>query len=253
MVTDIQTPVFPEALTLPEQARAIVITDQETYNTAASLKIHYAQWRKRIIDEFAPMKEAAHKAHKAITSKEAEYLAPVTEAEGILKAALIKWQDEQARLQRIEQARLEAIARAEAEADRQRREAEARVIMEAERKRDEEARIAAALEAQTAGAGEETVAAILDTPVLDVAPVEAYMEPAAYVAPVVAAPTYQRMVGTGIREVWGCRIVNMKQLCAAIGRGEVPENYVTGTTALNDRARADKGMLKIPGVEPVRK
>ena len=167
MVIEIeQTPQFPEALTLPVQARSIVISDQETYTAAATFKITLADMRRKIVDEFKPMKEAAHKAHKAITSKEAEYLAPVTEAEGILISSLKAWQAEQERLQRIETARLQELHRQEMERQRLAAEAEAKLIRDEElrvqaeaRKRDDEERLAAAEAAQKAG--DEVTADIL--------------------------------------------------------------------------------------------
>jgi hypothetical protein len=225
-------PKFPEALTLPQQARAIVIKDQESYTAAANLKITFAGWRKKITEEFAPMKDAAHKAHKAITEKEKEYLAPVTEAEAILVGGIKRFQEEQERLRRIEQQRLEAIARAEAEVEAKRRREEAEAI----RKQEEEARL------------NEAIATGVDE-VAPLPPVEAYMEPAPYVAPVVAAPTYEKVVGTGIRRTWGARVTDIKALCRAIAAGEVPENYIEpNMTALNGRARSDKSMMRIPGV-----
>ncbi len=206
---------FPEALTLPEQAKAIVITDAASYQVAANFKITLAGWRKKITDEFKPMKDAAHKAHKAITEKEGSYLKPITDAELLLRTSLVKWQDEQERIRRAEQMRLEAEARQRAEAERQQREE-------------------AALQ--------EAIAVGSD---------EVFVEPAPIEAPVIAAPTYEPVKGLGIKRTWAARVDNMRELCAAIGRGEVSTTYVAATAALNERARADKGELKIPGVTAV--
>lgn len=209
------------------------------------------------------MKEAAHKAHKAITAKENEYLAPIEQAERMLVTAIKGWSAEQERRRIEEQRRLEAEARIAAEADRRRREAEAAAARaEAERaaaeirKRDEEIRLSLALAALAAGDSEESVAALLDIPVIDVPTVpavEEFMEPAAYIVPQVAAPTYDRMKGLGIPERWEAEITDMKKLCAAIGRGEVPEHYVAPTPALNSRVRSDKSLTNIPGVRAVKK
>lgn len=218
MVAEITTPEYPEALTLPEQAKAITITNAETYTQAANFKITLAGWRKKIVDEFAPMKEAAHKAHKAITAKEGEYLKPITEAEATLKAAIVKWQDEQEKLRRIEQARLEAEAREAAEADRKRREEEA-------------------LNAAIAEGTEEV-----------------YVEPVAYVPPPIAAPTYEPVKGLGITRRWGAEVTDIKKLCRAVADGVVPETYVLpNQVALNQRAAADKQSLLIPGVKAIQK
>lgn len=212
------TPEFPEALTLPEQAKAIVILNADDYKRAADFKITLAGWRKKITEEFAPMKEAAHKAHKAITAKEGEYLKPITDAEATLKASIIKWQDEQERLRRIEQARLEAEARAAAERERQQREEEALQTAIAE--------------------GTE----------------EVYVEPAPYVPPPIAAPTYEKVTGLGITRRWGAEVTDIKKLARAVADGVVPESYVLpNQVALNQRAAADKNSLLIPGVRAIQK
>lgn len=212
------TPEFPEALTLPEKAKAIVIRNADDYKQAAEFKITLAGWRKKITEEFAPMKEAAHKAHKAITAKEGEYLKPITEAESTLKASIIKWQDEQEAIRRAEQARLEAESRAAAEEERKRREEEALQVAIAE--------------------GSD----------------EVYVEPAPYVPPPIAAPTYEKVTGLGITRRWGAEVTDIKKLCRAVADGVVPESYVLpNMPALNQRAQADKQALLLPGVRSIQK
>lgn len=212
------TPEFPEALTLPEKAKAIVIRTADEYKQAAEFKITLSDWRKKIVEEFAPMKEAAHKAHKTITAKEGEYLKPITEAESTLKASIIKWQDEQESIRRAEQARLEAEARAAAEEERKRREEEA-------------------LQAAIAEGAEEV-----------------YVEPAPYVPPPIAAPTYEKVTGLGITRRWGADVTDIKKLCRAVADGVVPESYVLpNMPALNQRAQADKQALVLPGVRSIQK
>jgi hypothetical protein len=218
MMTLEVTPEFPEALTLPEQAKAITITNAETYTQAANFKITLAGWRKKIVDEFAPMKEAAHKAHKAITAKEGEYLKPITEAEATLKAAIVKWQDEQEAIRRAEQRRLEMEAQMQRDLERQRLEEEA-------------------LNAAIAEGTEEV-----------------YVEPVAYVPPPIAAPTYEPVKGLGITRRWGAEVTDIKKLCRAVADGVVPETYVLpNMPALNSRAQADKQSLLIPGVRSAQK
>lgn len=258
---ELQTPSFPEALTLPEQAKAIAIRDQASYDIAAGFKKDLAGWRKRIVEEFAPMKEAAHKAHKAITAKENEYLGPILQAEGMVVVAIKRWADEQERIRMAEQRRLEEEARKAAEVDRLRREAEAKAIRDEElrvqadaRAKDEALRLERAAEAERTGGDVE---AALDTPVIevpDVAPIEAYMAPAAPVAPTVAAPTFEAAAGLGIRRTWGAEVFSIRLLCAAVANGEVPESYVQpNIVALNTRARSDQSMMKVPGVRAVAK
>ncbi len=258
---ELQTPSFPEALTLPEQAKAIAIRDQATYNQAADFKKNLAGWRKKIVEEFAPMKEAAHKAHKAITAKENEYLAPITQAEGMVVVAIKQWVIEQEQRRKIEQARMEREAREAAEADRLRREAEAKAIRAEELRQAEELRLKdEALRLERAAEAERTggdVDAALNTPVIEVpevAPIEAYIAPPAPVAPVVAAPTFEAAKGLGIRQTWGAEVTSIRLLCAAVANGEVPEFYIQANlVALNARARSDQSMMKVPGVRAVAK
>lgn len=211
-----QTPAFPEALTWPEKARAISITDQASYTLAANQKLDLAVLRKKIVGEFEPMKKASHAAWKAIVAKENEHLEPIEEAEKILVASIKKWEHEQERIRREEEARLRAEAL----------------------KREEDERLAAALEAEAEGAAPEEVTAVLSAP--------------AIVAPIVAAPTFDRVKGLGIRETWSAQVFSIRELCRAVADGKVPEVYVSANmTALNSRARTDKKLMQIPGVRAV--
>jgi len=250
-------PEFPEALTWPERARALTITDQASYDTAAGMKKTLADFRKRIVEEFAPLKQAAHNAHRLLTSKEASCLAPITEAEQILVGAINRFTDEQERLRREEQARLDAQRREAERIERERAEAEHRALLAKqaeERQREEEQRLAAAVQAEELGASADVVESVMAAPlrhVEEAPPVEALMRPVE--APVVAAPTFQRQTGLGIRETWKAEVKDIKALCRAVADGRVPDTYVTANmTALNSRARSDKQAMQVPGVVAVR-
>jgi hypothetical protein len=108
------------ALSLKEQATAMVVKDVAGYALAGELGKGIKELRARIVDYFAPLKDAAYKAHKAITAKEGEELKPVDEAINILRKAMNDFNKEQKRLERIEQARLQKIADETAEKERQR-------------------------------------------------------------------------------------------------------------------------------------
>lgn len=256
MVTDIQRiPDFPEAMTWPERAQAITIVDQTSYDLAAGMKLDLTAFRKKIVEEFAPMKEAAHKAHKAITAKEAEHLGPIQRAEEFITAKLRAFTRQQEEIRAAAQREADRIQREKDEADRQRRLAEAEVVRQAEvakqallKQQEQEARLALALSAPT----QEAAQAILETPVFtvpEVAPVEMYMEPAGPSAPVIVAPTFEK-AKIGIRESnWKVKSVNMKLLALAVANGTVPENYLAITPALNAVVRATKNLTNIPGIE----
>ncbi|NBW10803.1 MAG: hypothetical protein EBR82_22525 [Caulobacteraceae bacterium] len=247
------TPQFPEALTWPEKAKAIAITDQPSYDLAAGMKLDLTALRKKIVEEFAPMKEAAHKAHKAITSKEAEYLAPLVEAEGLLVAGLKRFMAEQERIRQEHQRAIEAEQRRLEEEDRKRRLELAKSAQEAERQRIAEIRAREEAE-RLANA---TTEADLETPVFEVPelpPVEAFIAPPTIAPAPIAAPTFERTKGLGIRTTWECRVLSVKELCRAVAEGKIPDTYVLpNMVALNGRARTDKRAMSIPGCVAVEK
>jgi hypothetical protein len=76
-----------------------------------------AKCAKLIKEQFAPIKEAAHRRHKAICAKEAAMLAPFVSGEGEAKKVLLDWQVAEQRRRAEEQARLDEIARQEAIAE----------------------------------------------------------------------------------------------------------------------------------------
>lgn len=108
------------ALSLKDQATAIKVTNVTTYTSAGELGKSIKELRTRIVEYFKPLKEAAHQAHKAITTREAEELRPVDEALNILRLAMNKFNEEQERLRREEEARLRKIEEEKAEKERQR-------------------------------------------------------------------------------------------------------------------------------------
>lgn len=242
MTTEITvTPQMQEALTWPEKAKAIVISNQETYDEAVAMKKGLAKLRATIVEEFKPMKEAAHKAHKAITAKEGEYLVPITTAEDYLGGGIKRFEDEQDRIRRAEQARLQKIARQQYEADRQERLRQAEIA----RQQEQERILAEAVQAEAMG---------IPVAVMELPPAEAFLEPAPYVAPVVAAPTYEKAKGTGIVRTWSAEVYDLKALVKAIADGIVPITYIDANmVALNSRARSDKQLMQVPGVRSVQK
>ena len=205
-----------KALTLPEQARAIVIADQATYEQAGEKLLAVAELRREIEDHHRPLKQKAHEAHKAVCDAEKKMLGPVEEAESILKRGIATYTAEQRRIQeqREREAR-EAAERAQAEA------------------------LEASVEAAEAeGASAEEVRAIIEQP----AP-----------APVVyVPPTVQKVAGVSAAKTYRAEVYNLKELCKAVSRGEVSEAFVSANlVALNGVARSTRGSVRIPGVRIV--
>jgi hypothetical protein len=215
-ITDIE-PLERCALTLPDEARAVTITSQATYDRAVEMLRGAVALADEISAHYRPLKEKAYQAHRAICEAEKKLLAPPTEAASILKRSIAAWDQEQERL---------------------RREAEARLAAE-ERRRAEGQQLAAAAEAEALGATQEDVDAILSEPVPVVA--------------VQAAPRYQRAQGVVARTIYSARVVNLKALLRAVLDGTVPEQAIMANqTFLNAQARALKEAMQYPGVQLLR-
>jgi hypothetical protein len=249
-------PIEPEpsqletrALSLPQQARAIQIADQPTYDRAAALLLDVAAMRKEITDYHAPLKQKAFEAHRAICDAEKKMLAPITEAESVLKSSIATYT--------AEQRRKEEEARRLAALEAQRREEEARrkaaLALEEQRRKEEEARLKAAVKAEERGAAPEVVQAILEQPPsITTEEVQAVIETPVYVAPRPVQPSFKAASGVVTRETWRAEVTSIRELCKAIAEGRASENFVTANmTALNQVARAMKTTFNVPGVRAV--
>jgi hypothetical protein len=165
-----------QALSWPEKARAIRVSDQETYDRAAALLISVGELEKKIIEHHRPIKESAYAAHKAAVAAEKRLLDPLAEAKGIIKRSIASFEIEQERIRR--------------EAEQKAREESARL--------EEEARLKLALQAEEMGAAPETVQEIIDTPIpMTVPPIQ---------------PMFSRAAGISTRKVWKWEVVNEAEI-----------------------------------------
>jgi hypothetical protein len=203
--------VKSEALAWPERAAALKVTDAESYTAGGELLKAIKALRNRIADTFDTHIKRAHEAHKALVKEKADAEAPLTQAEGTIKRALIAYTEAEERKRREEERRL---------AEEARKAEEARRLEEA-----------AALEAMAVETGDTEMMATAQEIVS--APVP---------APVVVLPkTTPKVAGLSYREVWRFRVVN-----AAL----VPRQYLTvNEQAIGGVVRAMKGATVIPGVE----
>jgi hypothetical protein len=214
LTTEIESELKSEAMTVIERSALIKITDQSSYEEACSILINQIKpLRKRWSDFWEGMREPAYRAYQAIMDKKTAGDKPLEMAERQIKSEVARWETEQSRI------REDAQRKAQAEAE-------------------EAARIEQVKNAEfagMAGASKQEVEAIASAPVVVVAaPVEA---------------SYEKVSGVSIRSKWVAVVQDAKKLCAAIGKGLVPVNYVTpNQAALNARASADKSTLNIPGV-----
>jgi hypothetical protein len=104
-------------LTWPEKARDAAVTDAAGYQRASELLLGIKAMRKRIAEVFDPHIARAFEAHRALTREKREAEAPLTEAEDIVKRALVAFDQEQERLRREQQRQAEAEARERAETE----------------------------------------------------------------------------------------------------------------------------------------
>lgn len=250
-----------KALSLPEQARALVITNQATFDAAGDFLKGVVAMRAEITGTFGPLKQKAFEAHRAICAEETRLLQPVSDAERIVKGARISYQAEQERIrqERERQARLEAerqaaeLRRQQIEAERHRQEElrRQREAEEAERQKLAEETFDAAI---AAGADEGTLQEIVELAAGPSAVIEVpYVpEPSAFVPLPVIAPTVQKTAGISLRKTYRAEVVSLRELCRAVADGRVPESYVTpALPALNRIASAQREQFQVPGCRVV--
>jgi hypothetical protein len=224
-----------EVNSLVVQARALTIQNADDLAKGREFILAVKEMRKKIEDHHRPIIDAAFRAHKVAMGKMKELLEPLDAAERIVRNASDHYLTEQERLRREEQRKREEEARLEVE----------RVTQAAREK----------LSAMTTAAKDDaeriaTMRAALDNPNTtdieaaviraDVSVLEASAENRAQVAeqaraemetmiavpePVPAVGT-ERTEGVGSVKEYAVEVVDVRLLCAAIGRGEVPPGCV---------------------------
>lgn len=209
------------------RARGLAVVDRESCTNASLLLRSIKTLRHQVTAFWAPHVEAAMEtkrqadaARKALVDERDRMEAPLVEAERVLKGALLAYEvaQEQARLE--EEARLQAEAQAHAEA----------VTVAA----------AAALERDAIAAGD--AAMLQEAQDILAQPVE---------APVVqVAATMPKVDGVSYRDNWKAhRDIDVRALALAIGQGTAPAAFlIPDLTAINQFARATKGLQPVPGI-----
>ena len=109
-----------ESLTLKQQASAIQVKSVESYASAGELGKSMKELRQKVVDYFKPLKDAANKAHKALTTRENEELKPIDEAITILRAEMNKYTADQERIRKVAEDKLKAEQEAIAAKERER-------------------------------------------------------------------------------------------------------------------------------------
>lgn len=207
--------VTQKALTFPDQAKALRIADDASYQAACEFLKAVKALRTEIAETFGPHITRAHEAHKALLKEKADAEAPLADAERIAKAALVAYDQAQERLRREEQARQQA--------ELQRQEEERRLLE------------AVALEA----AGEsDTANALIDEPI--------------HVPTVAVAPATPKVSGISYRETWSANVTSLHALVKFVAANPSHVGLLSANMpALNAQARSLKAQLQLPGVEAI--
>lgn len=167
--------VEQEALTYPQQARQITITNNEDYQRAANFLLSIKATRKKINESFDPIIAKAHAAHKEAVAQKKKVDEPLELAERMVKPLMAAYDTQQEQLRREEENRLREQAK---------KQEEERMLREAE-----------SLEKQ----GQyEAASEVIAQPI--------------YVPPVVVAKTVPKISGVVFREIWKFRIIDASKL-----------------------------------------
>jgi hypothetical protein len=222
---DVDRTVTDEALTWPDRARTAAVVDPASYQAAGELLKGIKQLRQKIAETFDPHIKRAFDSHRALCEEKRQAEAPLTEAERVLKNALVTYDTEQERLRREEQRRLEREAQQEQE----------RLSLER----------AAALEREGNAFG--------DTAMVDEARQVLEEQLQAPPPPIAAVQkATPRVAGIVHRSTWSARVTDMMALIRFVAANPSHAGLLQiNQAALNAQARSLKGGLRIPGVQPL--
>jgi hypothetical protein len=112
-----------QALALPDQAKLITVTDNDSMERANAFKLDIKAMIKEIDEWFKPLADKAFQSHRAITGKWKETKAPLEQADAHVTQQVKLYLADIRRKQEAEEARLREQARKEEE-ERRLREAE---------------------------------------------------------------------------------------------------------------------------------
>jgi hypothetical protein len=218
--------VLQQALTWPEKANAVLVTDAPSYVAASELLLAIKALRKEADDTFNPIIADAHRAHQTACAQKRKIELPLTEAERTIKNRLVAFDEAQEERRRQEQRRIEDEARRQAETEALER--------------------AAALEQEGREYGDHGL--VTEAHQL----VEEAIQAPAPPVPLVPKAT-PRVAGITYVTRWTGQCVNMPALikhCAA--HPEHAHLLQVNQSALTSMARAMRdGLNKIPGVRAI--
>lgn len=215
--------VKADALTWPERARALRITDGESYTRASELLLAIKALRKRAGEVHDPNIKRWLDGHRAALRDKADVEAPLTEAERVVKDAMVAYDREQDRLQREAQRKADEEARQREEQDRLER--------------------AAAMEREGNAFGDTALVAEAEALISEPAPI-VQAAPVAKATPKVAGITY--------RTTYSAQVTDVVALIRFVAANPSHAALLTpNLTALNAQARSLRTALQIPGVRVI--
>jgi len=210
---DETTEIESKALALPEKAKLICVTDNDSMAWADRAKQDLKAMVKEVDDVFKPMADKAFQAHRAITGKWKEIKAPLEEAEAYLVFQVKGYLRKVKEAEDAERRRLEEIAR---------KEAEERALAEAE--------------ALAAEGRQEEADAVMEEEIYVPAPV------VQHTAPKVDQRTY--------RTTWKAKVIDKVALIKFVAANPAMQHlFDVNQKAINDLARSQMKAMRIPGVQ----
>lgn len=219
-----------DAMRWAAEVRSLTIDDVAGCVQASHLLRSIKGVRADIQRWFAPHVEAAMEtkrraeaARKQLVDEQERMEAPLVNAEGVVKRALLTWE--------------------RAEEDRRRAE-EARLQAEAQRLAEEQT-IAAAAELETAAHATGDAEMLAEAAAILEQPIEA---PA-----VVVRSTVPKVQGISYRDNWTVHPdINVRALAAAVANGTAPSTFLLpNMTAIRQWAKATQGGQTLPGIKVV--
>lgn len=204
-----ETQVKQEALSVEEQANALVVNSNEGYNTAAAFLKQIKTAKKKVTEYWKPAKDAAAKTHKEICQKEKAMTSVCDNAEKTIKAKMLTYSQ-----------KVEAERRATEEA--------------AEKAKKEEADrlLAEAANAEKSG---DTMQANVNM---------SMAEQVESVTPTVQVAT-PKVTGVSTKKVWAARVTDAEQVPAYINGFCIRQ--IDGRAIMQIRKLNPN--IKIPGIE----
>lgn len=112
---DAEQSLVEEVAEVKTEATAIKVLTETDYAKAADVAKEVKTKAAAVVEFFKPLKDAAHKAHAEICSREKDCLAPLKDAEAALKNAMRAYLEERERIRREAEEAARKAAKEEAE------------------------------------------------------------------------------------------------------------------------------------------